>query len=112
MIESLLGKWDADLDRWGQEADTLVSMGMAYLLSNLEVEFTTDTLFIRDYGKKSTTFSYTVGEQSSDSITLLVERQRGGGSGIYEATLTAPDRLELVLTEPKHDFMALKRVAE
>ena len=112
MIEKLIGTWLPDFQRWAKNSEDeseWLSSARPLALGELEVELTETDLHLRNYGRKTQHFTYEVSETLNNKVVLAVTLQPSGRQGTYEATLESDDTMILCLTEPKDDFMALKR---
>jgi hypothetical protein len=111
-IDDVLGVWGPDLKRWPEVDPKLanVSFFLRFILGDLRVTFTSRTLTIEDYGVASRPrhFTFEVAAEEEERVVLDVEK--GGKKGVYVIEFVDSERINLRLTEPKHDVLALKRI--
>lgn len=111
-IDDVLGVWGPDLKRWPDVDPKLanVSFFLRFILGDLRVTFTSRTLTIENYGVASRPRHFTFAVASEEEARVVLDVEKGGQKGVYVIELVDEERINLRLTEPKQDVLALKRI--
>lgn len=113
MTDKLQGKWVADLERWAELDPEMAAFGptmLEQLLGSTEVVFTDNSFQILGFGKKGNIKEFTFeARPGDDALVLDCTMVSSGKQGVYEITFRDDNHIDMILTEPKRDAMALKR---
>ncbi|MBN1944817.1 MAG: hypothetical protein JW797_04035 [Bradymonadales bacterium] len=110
IMETLLGEWHADLDRWQEVDPAVAELGsiFAMMMGDLKVTFTADTMTTEGSGKgPAKVDTYQVTSESPEEVVMDVFR--GERKAVFAIEIADDQHILLRMREPKADVMALKR---